>query len=130
MQLGLIGQALHPPHWRSLRDSLDQPTIHGQPIAPEPDLCVAQKLLQEAGKVVNLHDWFSTFEVSQPERSSAASRTKTKGKRKATAAELEDAAQKERRVQARFVGVVSDLGFLGVIGPTKRKAEHVARVVW
>ena len=112
-----------------MRESLDQPTIHGQPIAPEPDLCVAQKLLQEAGKVVNLHDWFSTFEVTQPARSSAAKR-KGKGKRKATEAELEDAAQHERRVQARFVGAVSDLGFLGVIAPTKRKPEHVARVVW
>ena len=33
-------------------------------------------------------------------------------------------------IQARFARAVSELQFLGMVKPTKRKADHVARLTW
>jgi origin recognition complex subunit 3 len=37
---------------------------------------------------------------------------------------------RKRRHEARFLSAAADLAYLGVVQPTKRKAEHVARVVF
>jgi len=98
---------------------------------PKLDTCEAYRLLQDAGKIVNLADWFNTFEVAVP--TPVIPLSSRKRRRRSTPAEDKGATDEEtaeRRTQARFIRSVSELGFLGIIGPTKRKTEHVARVVW
>ena len=44
--------------------------------------------------------------------------------------EAEAAVSLDTQIDARFLAAVADLAFLGHIQPTKRKAEHVARIVF
>lgn len=106
------------------------------------DLCQAYRLLQDAGKLVNLGDWFNTFEdniLTPPDFSLPAlqeSRSKrSRRKREEDSEDSEDDALAtsdgpDQIKRARFVRAVSELGFLGMIGSTKRKTEHITRVVW
>eukprot|EP00730_Choanoeca_flexa_P005826 TRINITY_DN12029_c2_g1_i5.p1 TRINITY_DN12029_c2_g1~~TRINITY_DN12029_c2_g1_i5.p1 ORF type:complete len:752 (+),score=173.61 TRINITY_DN12029_c2_g1_i5:61-2316(+) len=80
-----------------------------------PDLSVAYHLHLEGGKYINLHDWLSAFAgiVTQP-----------------IADDDDDANDVSIEVQARFARAVSELQFLGLVKPTKRKQDHVARLTW
>lgn len=132
------------------------------PTAEDLDVCRAFKLVSEAGKLVNLADWYGAFEVALHdveegvEGDSAGSREKRRkvaAKKPSRNGKLhqddehmletngdhaedgeEDSDDEEtarsRAHQARFLAAVADLAYLGFIQPTKRKVEHVARVVF
>lgn len=125
---------------------------------PTIDACRAYALYREAGKFINLGDWYGAFEQGleeeeqeedTPERTPTkrskgkVATTSTQSRRKRSredpdADEDEDRAileplddeTKDRIKHARFISAVGDLGFLGLLSTTKRKPEHVGRVVW
>eukprot|EP00045_Choanoeca_perplexa_P010603 m.108300 g.108300 ORF g.108300 m.108300 type:complete len:729 (-) comp15332_c0_seq1:10-2196(-) len=76
-----------------------------------PDLSIAYHLHLEGGKFINLHDWLAAFAGIVRKDS-------------------EDDADTAVDLQARFARAVSELQFLGLIKPTKRKQDHVARLTW
>ena len=117
-------------------------------------------LLQDAagaGKLVNLADWYGAFELAVADETGQG-RTPADRKRKRKPntgirngksirrkgnsrhhseepderdADLEDdELEIERQIMARFVQGVAELGLRGYVGPTKRKPEHVQRLVW
>lgn len=144
------------------------------------DVCKAYKLVSEAGKLVNLADWFGAFEVALEEEeddigenddgketvtvesSSSILRSRrrkvisTRSSRNGGDSLREDQNSRDangshkngmdvdgneddsedeetariRNHQARFLAAAGDLAYLGYIQPTKRKVEHVARVVF
>ena len=126
----------------------------------ELDLCEAYKLVADAGKLVNLSDWFGAFEVQAGNRGeeglneaeiekSPLKKRRVNGANTAASgqartpqqrAEEEDTEHESdqdlqetslaRTLEVRFLSTVADLAFLGYIQPTKRKMEHVARVVF
>lgn len=122
-------------------------------------------MVSEAGKLVNLADWFGAFEVAledtekddeamviesnlrKKQRKEASttrngsSRSGSQNQRVANGhqdgfdgVEEEDSEDEEttriRSHQARFLAAAADLAYLGYVQPTKRKVEHVARVVF
>ncbi|XP_065056849.1 origin recognition complex subunit 3-like [Rhopilema esculentum] len=82
-----------------------------------PDLSIVYKIHLECGKMINLYDWMQAFvAVVAP---SPAGRSNSK-KRQA----------EDESLQARFFQSVSEMQLLGLIKPTKRKADHVQRLTW
>lgn len=73
------------------------------------DAAIAYKLYLECGKLVNLYDWFMAFK--------AIIESKEKNV---------DATQ----VQARFFRIAAEMQFMGFVKPTKRKTDHVMRLIW
>lgn len=130
------------------------------------DICKVYKLVSEAGKLVNLADWYGAFEVAledtekeeaekmdesilqakrrkvAPTKSSRNRSTRSgdvhslavnghSGADDHKAGDSEDDDTAHARIhQARFLAAAADLAYLGFIQPTKRKVEHVARVVF
>jgi origin recognition complex subunit 3 len=41
-----------------------------------------------------------------------------------------DAKKPDPLLQARFISAVAELQFLGFIGPTSKKTDHVIRLTW
>lgn len=118
------------------------------------------RLLAEAGKMVNLSDWYDAWTIASankigttdvaPTHTSKTSRApqkrgktarlaKRSAKKRVDASEDEDTPSDEeedhvehtlRHREARFVSALGDLAFIGYIQPTKRKDEHIARIVF
>ena len=59
-----------------------------------------------------------------------ATRAKNEKSRDVQDEEEESKVPLDSQIDARFLACVADLAFLGHIQPTKRKAEHVARIVF
>lgn len=74
-----------------------------------PDVCIAYKLHRECSRIINLYDWLEAFNMIV-----------TSGQDSGITEET----------QARFTRAVSELQFLGLIKPTKRKTDHVERLTW
>jgi origin recognition complex subunit 3 len=172
-------QVFHAQIRWNIRDALNQPSAHLARSAEEAeeeadkereddgfdtDLCRAYHLFKDAGKLVNLADWFHAFEreIDQmKERKKKRRRLNGGGEADDDNEEKEEEEEEEeedeedeeeedesdgedsvgrktkrqrqrqrRRVEARFVEAVSELALIGFLQPTKRKTEHVARVVW
>lgn len=129
------------------------------------DLCVAYRVYAEAGRLINLYDWFVAFgEAARDPDANAASRVKTtakgrkktarkkaapkKGKRKGKARAAANATEEvgeeadeergdapvdpaaERLLLARFTRAVKELEYLGFVKETKRKTDHVIKLVF
>jgi origin recognition complex subunit 3 len=127
---------LNPAHGTVLRRALTDPYSYLKPsrhqnpddltdIDPDwPDTCIAYKLHEECGRLINLYDWMQAF-ISvvgqQKENPNLSQRGKGK-KRKRN--------EPDTDLQARFTRAVSELQFLGFIKPSKRKTDHVERLTW
>ncbi|TFK25404.1 hypothetical protein FA15DRAFT_590498 [Coprinopsis marcescibilis] len=119
-----------------------------------PDTSILFKRYLDSGKMINVYDWFESFqsvlEVQKTELQKAASprkkrgkpqsprklSAKTKGKQKQQEdVEVDDNADQTEEewkleVQARFIRALHELDYLGFIKHTKRKADHVIRTVF
>lgn len=69
--------------------------------------CMMYQLLQESGALVNVSDWWEAFKAL-----------------------LEDSESEERHMMALFQRGLAELQFLGLIRPSRRKADHVHRTTW
>ncbi|EGG01590.1 uncharacterized protein MELLADRAFT_117765 [Melampsora larici-populina 98AG31] len=108
----LLKEVFHPSYGESLIKDLEN----------HPDLEIGRlyELYKESGgRRINLADWIGAF-GDGPTNPSGKSKGKGKGK----------GVQKRRKTEARFLRGVGGLGFMGFVGIEKRKAEHVARMVW
>ncbi|KAG8747080.1 hypothetical protein FRC10_002496 [Ceratobasidium sp. 414] len=118
-------------------------------MAQMPDTCALFQRSLDAGRLLNIADWFGAFasimqneHVSrttrepEPARKGSASRS-----RRATSSahaesdadaegEVDEALEVQREYQARFLQSVHELEFLGLIQATGRRKEHVLRSVF
>jgi len=87
-----------------------------QAVADVPDVCRAYVLYRDAGRLLNLADWYNAFaqgiEAQARQRDGAH-------------AEVD-----EDETQARFAQSVSELAALGFLRRTGRKPEHVSKTVF
>lgn len=100
------------------------------------DTSVAYRLFRDAGKLVNLADWYGSFCVASPLPSSDPDKTPGKQGRRGTKRkqvdeeQTRDAEEQETQRKARFIRSVSDLAWMGMLHGTKRRGEHVAKLVF
>ncbi|KAL0946224.1 hypothetical protein HGRIS_012483 [Hohenbuehelia grisea] len=117
-----------------------------------PDTSILFRLYMEAGKLINVYDWFEAFVLVleaqreqarrlQVGKEQAVSPKKGKGKGKGKQKQNSDAAASgeeagdddekwKLQVQAQFMRALHELDYLGFIKHTGRKADHVLRTVF
>ena len=120
-----------------------------------PDTSILFRLYMEAGRMVNVYDWYQAFAQvldvqrregarqpngsKSPRKGKGQANGKSKGKGKAKAEKevvaLEDMPEEEREewdteVHARFICALHELDFMGFVKHTGRKADHVVRTVY
>ncbi|EUC56183.1 origin recognition complex subunit 3 [Rhizoctonia solani AG-3 Rhs1AP] len=107
-------------------------------MAQRPDICVLFQRSLDAGKLLNLADWFGSFvAVVQHEKVERVPvQTNTHGlrtrRRRSTEGDGdgEDMIEIQKEYQARFIQSAHELEFLGLIQTTGRRKEHVMRTVF
>ncbi|KAK0223959.1 origin recognition complex subunit 3 N-terminus-domain-containing protein [Armillaria fumosa] len=96
-----------------------------------PDTSILFQRYLDSGKMINVYDWFESFqlvletqrkETSGPRKGSPRKRGKTVGGSNEEKWKLQ--------VQARFIRALHELDYLGFIKHTGRKADHVIRTVF
>ncbi|KAF8062222.1 origin recognition complex subunit 3 N-terminus-domain-containing protein [Lyophyllum atratum] len=117
------------------------------PLWELPDTSILFRRYLDSGKLINLYDWFESFQVEvETQRKNLKKRaavtksrpnspTKRGRKDKAKAAEKEVEVEEHTdkwklEVQARFMRALQELDYLGFIKHTGRKADHVQRVAF
>lgn len=108
-----------------------------------PDISILFTRYMESGKMINVYDWFESFQVAleaqrehvkEQESKRNHSPSKRGAKRKAPSNDSRIAEVKEEmwkvEVQARFMCALHGLDYLGFIKHTGRKADHVLRTVF
>ena len=85
-------------------------------VALLPDLCTAYKLYLENSRYINLFDWLNCW-ISLVTNGAEEFAPNSKNK-----------IQVDHKYQARFGRCISELQFLGLIRPSKRKIDHVERL--
>lgn len=98
-----------------------------------PDISLAYRLLSECGQFVNLASWYNAYQ-SMRGMASGLMGAATAGSvvdDAASAAALGTQAERITvRSAAEFVNLVPELEFLGFLKHTKRRADHVVRLVF
>jgi origin recognition complex subunit 3 len=124
-----IVSALLQPH-TFLPSPHDDPTTQRLPIWQLPDTSILFRRYLEAGRMINVYDWYESFsQVIESQRShlAPADDGENDGRREE---EEEDEEVWRMHVQARFVRALHTLDFVGLVKHTGRKAEHVMRTVY
>lgn len=130
------------------------PTGRDMAIWELPDTSIAFRRYLEAGRMVNVFDWFESFAVvlddqrrqlrrraaRSAEPASTPSRRKGKGRavsREDTGSGGEDEEMDEEQeeqwkveLQARFIRALHELDYMGFVKHTGRKADHVIRTIY
>lgn len=107
-------------------------------MSQRPDTCALFQRSLEAGKLLNVADWFGAFvSIMQDEKVSTGTETvKNPGgrtRRATTESELdhdEGSHDLVQERQARFLHAAHELEYLGLIQATGRRKEHVLRTVF
>lgn len=112
-----------------------------------PDTSILFRRYLDSGKMINLYDWFESFQLEvetqrkalkqratrQKSRPQSPTKRGKKGKARAAQEEADEEEDLDRwklEVQARFMRAMQELDYLGFIKHTGRKADHVLRVVF
>jgi origin recognition complex subunit 3 len=112
---------LPPPH--------DGPTTQRLPIWQLPDTSILFRRYLEAGRMINVYDWYESFsQVVESQRSHLA--PADGGENGGHGEEEGDEEGWKMHVQARFVRALHTLDFVGLVKHTGRKADHVMRTVY
>ena len=125
---------LHPPTPSDNEDSMTQQRQR-LPIWKLPDTSILFRRYLEAGRMINVYDWYESFsQVIESQRShlapAAADGHGGDGEGDGRLDEEEDDDEWKMHVQARFVRALHTLDFVGLVKHTGRKAEHVIRTVY
>jgi origin recognition complex subunit 3 len=92
-----------------------------------PDASILFRRYLEAGRMINVYDWYESFsQVIESQRSHLAP---TDGGESNGHVD-EDEEEWKMHVQARFVRALHTLDYVGLVKHTGRKAEHVMRTVF
>ena len=123
-----IVSALLQPH-TFLPPTQDDPRVTQRvPIWELPDASILFRRYLEAGRMINVYDWYESFsQVIESQRSHLAP-SADGGENGAQGDEDEE--EWKMHVQARFMRALHTLDFVGLVKHTGRKAEHVMRTVY
>lgn len=114
-------------------------------MAQRPDTCILFQRSLDAGRLLNIADWFGAFvSVVQHEKvvrtpaptastSTSGHSLRTRRRRSLdldTDGEGDDIVEIQKEYQARFIQSAHELEFLGLIQATGRRKEHVMRTVF
>jgi origin recognition complex subunit 3 len=119
-------------------------------MAQMPDTCALFQRSLEAGRLLNIADWFGAFvnimqnesvprasaqaELSQSSKGAGRTRRATSsvhvGSDVDAEGEVDEVLEVQREYQARFLQSIHELEFLGLIQATGRRKEHVMRTVF
>ena len=103
-----------PPYDDGTGDAPD-PQAAADADAQVPDVCRLYALYKDSGKFINLADWYDAFVHALEADARARHRV----------LEADTA-----HTQVRFALAINELAYLGLLGPTGRKVEHLCRTVW
>ncbi|TFY76641.1 hypothetical protein EWM64_g7371 [Hericium alpestre] len=103
-----------------------------------PDTAILFRRYLEAGRMINLYDWYESFGVALESQRRRIERREKKEREKAGAeqngGDVDGEDKREEawklHVQARFMRALHELDFLGFIKHTGRKADHVMRTTF
>jgi origin recognition complex subunit 3 len=96
------------------------------PIWKLPDASILFRRYLEAGRMINVYDWYESFsQVIESQRSHLAP-----GDEGESDGHMDEEEEWKMHVQARFVRALHTLDFVGLVKHTGRKAEHVMRTVY
>ncbi|KAI0279572.1 origin recognition complex subunit 3 N-terminus-domain-containing protein [Russula aff. rugulosa BPL654] len=130
-----IVSALLQPHTflplATSRDSNDSPMTQRRqrlPIWKLPDTSILFRRYLEAGRMINVYDWYESF--SQSSGSATADDDGHGGGERNGHVDEEDDEEWKMHVQARFMRALHTLDFVGLVKHTGRKAEHVMRTAY
>ena len=113
-----LSMLLDPSPRSSILAALHDPTaLMTVDDAAFPDVCRLYQMYQSAGKTINLADWFQAFSQS------------VQATKRRRGHQDEAIMDKKDMIQARFALAVSELGRMGFLKKTRRKADHVLKVV-
>jgi len=149
----IIAALLHPEDYlvQDFRPGSENDHINNQHSQQEdlsmlPDTSILFRRYLEAGRMINVYDWFESFAVvlenqrrkltDQEDTDDNEDITETSKKRKGKkpqshiSEEMEDEEIWRMEVQARFIRAVHELDFIGLIKPTGRKADHIIKTVF
>ncbi|VDB83183.1 unnamed protein product [Peniophora sp. CBMAI 1063] len=130
--------------------------VYGRPrrgLWEMPDTSILFRRYLEAGRMVNVYDWYEAFAMAletqrrrlsalkaEADAEKAAQKGKAKangrGKAKAPVPEVEEEEDKDAEekwkmhVQARFIRALHELDYLGFVKHTGRKPDHIVRTVY
>ncbi|KAK0498880.1 origin recognition complex subunit 3 N-terminus-domain-containing protein [Armillaria luteobubalina] len=97
-----------------------------------PDTSVLFQRYLDSGKMINVYDWFESFqlvlETQRKETSSPRKGSPRKRGKKTVGGGNEE--KWKLQVQARFIRALHELDYLGFVKHTGRKADHVIRTVF
>jgi len=125
-----VVSALLQPH-TFLPTSRDTPTTQRLPIWKLPDASILFRRYLEAGRMINVYDWYESFsQVIESQRSHLARSGSDDGRGGGDDHVYEEDEEWKMHVQARFICALHTLDFLGLVKHTGRKAEHVMRTVY
>jgi origin recognition complex subunit 3 len=113
----------------------DHPLMTNQqqrlPIWKLPDTSILFRRYLEAGRMINVYDWYESFsQVIESQRSHLLVPASADGGESNSHVDEEDDEEWKMHVQARFVRALHTLDFVGLVKHTGRKAEHVMRTVY
>jgi len=125
-----IVSALLQPH-TFLPPPNDDPTAQRVPIWKLPDASILFRRYLEAGRMINVYDWYESFaQVIESQRSHLAPVEGWEGGSHGDGEEEGMEEEWKMHVQARFVRALHTLDFVGLVKHTGRKADHVMRTVY
>ncbi|CAE6366518.1 unnamed protein product [Rhizoctonia solani] len=113
-------------------------TFAPESMAQRPDTCVLFQRSLDAGKLLNIADWFGSFvavvqheKVDRAPAQTSGHGLRTRRRRSTDVdADGEDMVEIQKEYQARFIQSAHELEFMGLIQTTGRRKEHVMRTVF
>jgi origin recognition complex subunit 3 len=127
-----IVSGLLQPH-TFLPSSRDNPTSQRLPIWKLPDASILFRRYLEAGRMINVYDWYESFsQVIESQRShlAPADGHASGAAESGSHVDAEEDEEWRMHVQARFIRALHTLDFVGLVKHTGRKAEHIMRTVY
>ncbi len=97
-----------------------------------PDTSILFQRYLDSGKMINVYDWFESFQPVLETQRRETSGPK-KGSPRKRGKKMVGGGNEEKwklQVQARFIRALHELDYLGFIKHTGRKADHVIRTVF
>jgi origin recognition complex subunit 3 len=107
--------------------------VEDKELSEYPDTSILLQRYLESGKMINVYDWFESFQPPLETQRDLVTNTRRKSPQKAKANERrkKPTAEEEEKwkllVQARFIRGLHELDYLGFLKHTKRKPDHVLR---
>lgn len=117
----IVSALLQPQSF--LPSSHDDPTPQRLPIWKLPDASILFRRYLEAGRMINVYDWYDSFSQAIESQRSHLSQDGGEGSGA-------DEEEWKMHVQARFMRALHTLDLIGLIKHTGRKADHVMRTVF